>query len=353
MKIRQKNGAQPHEDLKEPCSKGMVFDGLQRREFDFKTISENIADVLSIHHLDGSYAYLSPSASTVLGCAPEELIGRSLYTCAHPEDCEKVVKPVFGGVLEGAARGMVEFRHRRNGGRYVWLEATFAPILRNGSKVTHVLSVSRDVTERRRTQQALTHAMERLRTATGRVIDIIVMTVETRDSFTIGHQRRVATLAASISQAMGLPKERIEAVRMAGTMHDLGKIMIPLEILNAPRKLTDLEFELVKAHAEMGHDILKDIGFEYPIADIVLQHHERIDGSGYPNGLTGEKMLIEAKIMTVADVMEAMISRRAYRLAFGKEVALDEILKYRDDLYDPDVVDACVKLFREGGFKFL
>jgi len=350
MKAAQKVGKEPMGRMQLPCEHGGKE--VVESTFDFRAISENITDVLCIHHLDGSYAYLSPSASTVLGSAPEELLGRSFYACVHPEDCEKVVKPVFGGVLEGAARGMVEFRHRKNGGRYVWLEATFAPILRNGSKVTHVLSVSRDVTERRRTQEALRHAMERLRTATGRVIDIIVMTVETRDSFTIGHQRRVATLAASIAQAMGLPKERIEAVRMAGTMHDLGKIMIPLEILNAPRKLTDLEFELVKAHAEMGHDILKDIDFEYPIADIVLQHHERMNGSGYPNGLIGGDLLLEAKIMMVADVVEATTSRRSYRSAYGQTIALEEVTKYKDRLYDPDVVEACVKLFREDGFKF-
>jgi len=180
----------------------------------------------------------------------------------------------------------------------------------------------------------------------------IASIVELRDPYTAGHQARVADLAAAIVRQMGLPEEQAQAVHLASTVHDLGKIKIPAEILSKPGRLSDIEFRFIKTHPQAGYDILKDINFPWPIAQMVLQHHERLDGSGYPQGLKGEEILLEARVLCVADVVEAMSSHRPYRPALGVEEALEEIARLRDVYFDPQVVDACLTLFREKGFAF-
>ncbi|MBE9484229.1 MAG: response regulator [Bacteroidetes bacterium] len=180
----------------------------------------------------------------------------------------------------------------------------------------------------------------------------LTMTVEYRDPYTSGHQQRVSDLAGAIAKEMGFPKDRIIGIRMAGVIHDIGKIAIPVEILSKPGRLSKTEFELIKIHSQVGYDILNSIKFPWPLSQIVLQHHERMDGSGYPQGLSGEEILMEARIMGVADVVEAMASHRPYRPALGIDKALEKISKNREVLYDPEVVDACLILFKDKGFKF-
>jgi putative nucleotidyltransferase with HDIG domain len=197
----------------------------------------------------------------------------------------------------------------------------------------------------------LQKSLDKLRKALGGVVQAISLTVETRDPYTAGHQRRVANLARAIAQEMGLPEDQVDALRMAGIVHDLGKISIPAEILSKPSQLSNIEFSLIKAHPQISYDILKDIDFNWPVAEIVLQHHERINGSGYPNGLSGKDIYLEARILAVADVVEAISSHRPYRPAYGIDVALEEIEKNKDVLYDPEAVEACLRLFREKGFK--
>ncbi|NLZ44751.1 MAG: HD-GYP domain-containing protein [Clostridia bacterium] len=192
--------------------------------------------------------------------------------------------------------------------------------------------------------------MAELRKIMDGFIETISVTVEKRDPYTAGHQKRVALLAREIAKEMGLSREEIEAVRMAGIVHDLGKIYIPAEILNKPGRLHDLEFALIRTHPQMGYDILKAIDFPWPLAEIVRQHHERLNGSGYPSGLQEEDILLAAKILAVADVVEAMASHRPYRPALSIEEALTEIEKNRGVLYDPAVADACLRLFA-GGYK--
>jgi PAS domain S-box-containing protein len=194
-------------------------------------------------------------------------------------------------------------------------------------------------------------SFKRLRNSLGATVTTIAKIVETRDPFTAGHQRRVADLARTIATEMNFPSDQIDGLRMASVLHDIGKTSIPAEILSKPAKLTDIEFSLIKIHSRSGHDILDNISFPRPIARMVLEHHERIDGSGYPNGLTKEKLLIESRIISVADVVEAMVSHRPYRPAIGIGAALAEITKQRGVLYDPEVVDACCKLFNEQGYK--
>jgi putative nucleotidyltransferase with HDIG domain len=175
--------------------------------------------------------------------------------------------------------------------------------------------------------------------------------VETRDPYTAGHQIRSANLARTIATEMGLPHEKIEGIRVAGSIHDIGKLSIPAEILSKPTKLSEIEFSLIKEHARKGYEILKNVESPWPLAEIVYQHHERMDGSGYPRNLKGEEILIEARILTVADVVEAMASHRPYRPGLGIDAALNEIEKNRGIFYDKAVADACLRLFREKGIK--
>ena len=184
------------------------------------------------------------------------------------------------------------------------------------------------------------------------IVQAMAITVETRDPYTAGHQRRVAELAVAIGGEIGLPEDEIYGIHMAGQVHDLGKIAVPAEILSKPTKLTDIEFALIKTHPEVGYDILKGIAFPWPIADMVVQHHERIDGSGYPGGLSNSEILTGSKIIGVADVVEAMASHRPYRPALGIDKALEEISTNPNGIYDPTVVEACVRLFREKRFQF-
>ncbi len=194
--------------------------------------------------------------------------------------------------------------------------------------------------------------MERLQASLAGTIRALATTVETRDPYTAGHQQRVSKLACAIAESMGLPENQSEGVRLAGIIHDIGKISVPAEVLSTPRRLTDIEFSLIKNHSQVGREILRDIDFSVPVADIVLQHHERMDGSGYPNGVKGDEILLEARIIAVADVVEAMASHRPYRAALGVDKALDEIFSNKGTLYDSDVVDACLKLFAESKFEF-
>lgn len=184
------------------------------------------------------------------------------------------------------------------------------------------------------------------------VIQTIALTVETRDPYTAGHQRRVANLARTIAREMELPEESVEGIFFAGLIHDLGKISVPAEILSKPGRLTENEFNLIKDHPQTGYGILKDIKFPWPIAHMVIQHHERYDGSGYPNGLAKDETLLEARIISVADVVEAIASHRPYRPSLGIEMAFDEISKNAGIKYDPDITEICLKLFSEKKFNF-
>jgi putative nucleotidyltransferase with HDIG domain len=193
----------------------------------------------------------------------------------------------------------------------------------------------------------------KLRKTLGGTIQVISRAVEMRDPYTAGHQKRVADLARAIATEMGMSADRKDFVRIAGTIHDIGKISVPAEILSKTNALTDLEFSLIKEHAQAGYDILKDIEFPWPVAEVILQHHERMDGSGYPKGLKGEDILLEARIIAVADVVESMDSHRPYRHALGIDATLAEIAENRGILYDTETVNVCLKLFNEKSYKMV
>jgi len=208
------------------------------------------------------------------------------------------------------------------------------------------------ITERKFAEKKSRESLIKLHKTMDGIINAMVLTIEARDPYTAGHQKKVAYIAEAIAVEMGLTQDQLDAIRMAGLIHDLGKIYVPSEILSKPGRISEAEFDIIKTHPSVGYDILKTIEFPWPIADIVLQHHERINGSGYPGGITGDRILIEAKIISVADVVEAMATHRPYRAALGINIALEEIKRNRNKLYDSDVADACIKLFEERHFTF-
>ncbi|WP_421620760.1 HD domain-containing phosphohydrolase [Alkalilimnicola ehrlichii] len=198
-----------------------------------------------------------------------------------------------------------------------------------------------DRAESQRAQQALEQSLER-------TIEAIAATIEVRDPYTAGHQQRTTEIAEVIAEELGLDDARRKGLHVAGAIHDIGKVAIPVEILSRPGRLSDLEFEMIKTHPAVGYEIIKGIEFPWPVAEIIRQHHERLDGSGYPDGLRGEAILLEARILAVADVVEAISSHRPYRPALGLAAALDELRAKRGTLYDPEVVDACLRLAAQG-----
>jgi putative nucleotidyltransferase with HDIG domain len=244
----------------------------------------------------------------------------------------------------------IEITAMHKDGHIIPVELSIVP-LKQGDKLTFNAFI-RDLSELSKHKEALEASELVIRESLIGTILAISKAVEARDPYTAGHQQRVSRLARSIAQKMGLDKELIEGIRMGAIIHDIGKIQLPAEILSKPGKLTEAEFELIKSHPESGFKILEDVKFPWPVADIAYQHHERIDGSGYPRGLKGDEICLEAKVIAVADVVEAMSSHRPYRPSLGMEMAIDEIKNHRGTKYDEACVDACVKLLAEEHFSF-
>jgi PAS domain S-box-containing protein/putative nucleotidyltransferase with HDIG domain len=278
------------------------------------------------------------------------LAGRNIFSFVAPEDADKAIsaaKSMFENRL-----GPQEIRLLLNGNPKSLFEIN-GGVLRDINGIPYgMVFLCRDITERKQAEADLHQSVKKLRETLKASIDSLASAIEMRDPYTAGHQERVTRLACAIAAEMGLADERVEGIQVAAIIHDIGKLYVPAEILSKPTKLNELEYSLIKMHAQVGFTILSKIDFPWPIAQIVHQHHENINGSGYPRGLTGKDILLEARILCVADVVEAMSSHRPYRPALGIQVALDEISQKRGILYDREVVDACLKLFAEKRFKF-
>jgi PAS domain S-box-containing protein len=278
-----------------------------------------------------------------------ELGYEGIEAMIHPDDREANTRAV-GAMLSGADEVEYEFRLLRPDGEERHVLQRVEVERDDGGAPRRLFGIIQDITEIKHSEEQARRAAERLRQALQATADAMGTVVETRDPYTAGHERRVAALGEAIARKMGLDEETASSVRVAGSMHDVGKVSVPAEILSKPARLTQMEFELVKRHAEIGHDILKGIDFDWPLAEIVLQHHERLDGSGYPGGLTGDAICIEARILAVADVVEAMSSHRPYRPSLGTEAALEEMRDGRGTLYDAAAVDACLEVIEKDGF---
>ena len=321
-----------------------------QREF-LQPLIEIALDMITVLNSDGIIHYESASIERMLGYEAEELVGESFFEFIHPDDVQSVINTFNDGLQIPGCIVFLEFRFLHKDSSWRDLDAIAKNLLDDPGVAGIVLS-SRDVTKRKRAEEELRHNCEKLQRTLDGMITALAAVTEKRDPYIAGHQRRVTRLACAMAEEMGFTEERIEGIRVAGTIHDLGKIDLPGEILRKPSRLSNLEFGLVKTHPQIGCDLLKRAEFPWPVTQILLQHHERLDGSGYPKGLAGRNILLEARLLGVADVVEAMSHRRSYRSAFDIGKALEEILRNKGVLYDPQGVDACLKLFTEKGFTF-
>jgi len=324
----------------------------QQNELILSTVAEGIIGL----DLQGNHTFVNPAAAKMLGYEVGELLSRPSHSTWHHTKPDGSPYPqeecaIYAAFRKGAMHRVYTEMFWRKDGTSFPIEYASTPIYEQGGLVGAVVTFA-DITERKLSEEKLVKSYESLQKSLNDSIDTIVKISEMRDPYTAGHQRKVADLATTIAREMKLEDTRIDQLRMAAVIHDIGKIYVPSEILSKPGKLSDIEFSLIKTHAQGGYDIVKDIDLPCSVANAVLQHHERLDGSGYPNGLKSEDTLLEAKILAVADVVEAMSSHRPYRPALGINKALEEISKNRGRLYDPDVVDVCLDLFNSGKFEF-
>jgi PAS domain S-box-containing protein len=319
-------------------------------EIKYRRIFESFEDVYYQTDENGIIRVLSPSVYRLTGWSPDELIGKpasNIYV--RPEDREKLLAELS---QKGFLRDYEVLMKKKDGAQtYASLMASI--LTDPDGRPCGISGTLRDITERKEAEKERQQSFEKLRKALRATIQSISLTLEMKDPYTSGHQQRVADLARSIATEMGLSADRQDFIHTASAIHDIGKISIPSAILSKPTQLSDLEFGLIKTHSQSGYNILKDIEFPWPVADVVLQHHERMNGSGYPQGLKGYDILLEARILAVSDVVEAITFHRPYRPAMGIDPALEEISQNKGILYDADVVDACLKLFQEKNYTMI
>lgn len=298
---------------------------------------------------DGKLIIANPALVRMLGYDSEkELLSKSIEELFfNPEEEDDLIQEIE---KHGELRNF-ELKLKRKDGSIIYVINNSMAKRDKGGKVISYGGTLTDITKRKLTEERLKMSYEKLKKIVESVIKAMVKIMEKKDPYTAGHEMHVAKLASAIGKELGFPDEKIEEIRMTALIHDIGKMFVPSEILVKPGKLTEEEFAFVKLHTYHGYEILKTIDFPWDVAPVVLQHHERLDGSGYPHRLKGDEILTDAKILSVADVVEAITFHRPYRPGHGLEKALQEISYFRGVLYDPDVVDACLKLFREKDFK--
>jgi PAS domain S-box-containing protein len=331
--------------------RNMTEEKLLESEEKYRTVLEDMEDVYFEVDIRGNIAFVNTSSCKKSGYAKEELLGMPFRQISAPDGIERVMQ-YFGEIFQTGKTGKpFIWNLKKKSGEQGYFELVASLIRDNQGNATGFRGIGRDITERKQAEEKLQQTLGILRKSIGVTIQVMVSAIEVRDPYTAGHQRRVADLARSIATEMGLNKDKIEGIRMAGSIHDIGKLAIPAEILAKPTKLTNIEFSLIKEHSQSGYEMLKDVESPWPLAQIVYQHHERINGSGYPKKLKGDEIIIEARIMAVADVVEAMASHRPYRPGLGLDAALEEIEKNKGITYDAAVADACLKLFREKGYQ--
>lgn len=315
----------------------------------FRALVEQSISGACIVSREGRLVYVNPRLADILGYESyKPLVNRSVLDIVAPEDHEIIRENMRERMAGEPQRGRYHFEGIRKDGSRVTLGAHGNPGLYLGQPV--LITTVQDLTEVRRAEDEVARTIAKLERAVQGTIEVVSRMGEMRDPYTHGHEHRVGEIATAIALEMGLSKDRVEGVRIAGYLHDVGKIGVPAEILAKPTRLSTSEFNLVKQHAQQSYEILKGIEFPWPIAEAAWQHHERLDGSGYPRGLKGEEIILEARILAVADTVEAMASHRPYRPGLGIEKALMEIERGRDSEYCPMAADACLRLFRDKGY---
>lgn len=312
-------------------------------------VEQSIAGIYVVQ--DEKLAYVNQRFVEIFGYqSADELIGRDSISLVLESDRDRV-RDIMRSRSESGDRSVsYKFSAKSKDGSTAQVGINSASATYKGRAA--FIGMIQDITEKARNEEEIAQYIEQLKAAFASTVDVVTMLTEMRDPYTTGHERRVATLAVAIGGELGMDPNQQEGLRVAASMHDIGKIMIPTEILSKPAKLNPIEYRLIQGHAQAGYDVLKGMVFPWPVAQVVLQHHERMDGSGYPQGLKGEAILLEARIMAVADVVEAMSSHRPYRAGLGIDKALAEIERGRGTAFDPEVVDACLTVFRQDGFAF-
>ncbi|MCX8082939.1 MAG: PAS domain S-box protein [bacterium] len=317
---------------------------LRESEDRYRALTESLLDAVLLTDFDGNILYANPYALEMFGVGDiKDLQTKTFFDLILPKFTEKA-KVDFNLIYSGKGGFLVEYEVSDVKGTSFWVEAV-------GSKTyfgdkTSVLLCLRDITERKLAEESLKKMQGRMKKLLEDTVSALSRTIAEKDPYTSEHQRRVSKLACAIAKKMGSSSDFIDGLRIASILHDIGKIYVPGEILSAPRDLTDIEMALVQLHPVKGYYILEDIDFPWPVAKIILQHHERMDGSGYPDGLDDDNILLEARILAVADVVEAMSSHRPYRSSLGIENALQEIESKKGLCYDEKVVDTCKELFQ-------
>jgi len=322
-------------------------EALKEKEKLYQTIVERVHDGIFI--LKGtSFIFVNDRALEISEYSKDELYRTNAYDLLHPDDRMKVYEMGMHRLRGEKVPDIDSARIITKSKKVKYLEFSVSLITVGGERA--VLGAVRDITERKIQERKLRESYEKIYKILNQTVTSLASTVDFKDNYTGKHQKRVTMLAMKIAEKLGLEEDKKKALQFASAMHDIGKLGIPTDILIKPSKLTDKEFEFIKLHPKIGSQIAKQIDFPWPVAEIIYQHHERLDGSGYPRGLTGNQILEEARILAVADVVEAMCSPRPYRPAFDINTALEEIEKNKGKLYDPEVVDACISLFKNEEF---
>ena len=333
-------------------SRKQTEEALQEGERFLSSIFGSILDGISVIDLNFTIVQVNPTMEKWYQQALP-LVGKKCHEAHHgrSEPCQPC--PAYRTMLTGAPHFETIPRKGDDGRIVGWVDVHAFPWLsKTSGKIKGVIKYVRDISYRVDAEQTVAESLKNLQKALNGTVKALCNTLESKDPYTARHQRRVVQLACALAQELGESAHFIEGMRVMGFLHDLGKIAVPGEILSKPSRLSEYEFNLIKVHPQAGYDILKAIDFPWPVALAVLQHHERLDGSGYPHGLLGHDIIREAKILAVADVVEAIASHRPYRPALGIDQAMAEISRYQGVLYDPEVVQACLRLLSENRFSF-
>ncbi len=329
----------------------LAVERVRRSEAQLRTLIDTLPDLVWLKDPEGAYLSCNPRFESFFGAAEHDIIGKTDYDFIGAEQADSFRQHDRAAMAAAVPTKNEEEVIFAEDGHEETLETIKTSVHDSDGRLIGILGVGRDITQRRQAEEAVRlHAEQLQRTVEGAVLAMSHM-VESRDPYTAGHERRVGELATAIGAEMGMTGEELGALRLAGTIHDVGKIAVPAEILSKPGRLSTIEFQIIQAHPATGFDILADVDFGSPVAEMVRQHHERLDGSGYPRGLQGEEIMTEARILAVADVIEAMSSHRPYRAALGMEAALAEIREHTGTKFDADVVATCEGVLA-GGFAF-
>ncbi len=324
-----------------------AIEEMRQSEEKYRTILETFQEAYFEVDLAGNFIFFNDPLCRITGYSKEELTGMNHKQFTDKETSEEVLQAFNKVYNTGEPLEEFDWQIIRKDGAKRYLEAS-ASLQKNPSgKPTGIRGIIRDITKHKREAEKFQRTFENLQKAIDATLQVMVSAVEVRDPYTHGHQLRSANLACAIATEMGLAQDKKDGIRVAGSIYDIGKLSIPAQILTKPTKLTSVEVEMIKEHCWSGYEMLKNVESPWPLAQIVYQHHERMNGSGYPKNLKGDEILMEARVLAVSDVMESMAALRPYRPALGMEVALEEIKQNKGILYDNDVADTCLRLFRE------